>query len=92
MIRGFRHKGLEKFFLHGTISGVQAKHSARGRLILGRLHACANPQDMNLPGLYLHELGGKRRGTWSIRISGNWRVTFRFAGKDAIDVDYEDYH
>ncbi len=92
MIRGFRHKGLEKFFLRGTISGVQAKHSARLRLILGRLHASTNPQDMNLPGLYLHELGGRRKGTWSVRVSGNWRVTFRFVGKDAVDADYEDYH
>jgi len=45
---------------------------------------------MNLPGLYLHELKGKRRGTWAVR--GNWRVTFRFEGEDAVDVDYEDYH
>lgn len=48
--------------------------------------------DMNLPGLYLHELKGERRGTWTVRVSGNWRITFKFEGEDAVDVDYEDYH
>lgn len=47
---------------------------------------------MNLRGLYLHELKGKRRGAWAVRVSGNWRIIFRFEGEDAIDVDYEDYH
>ena len=47
---------------------------------------------MSLPGLKLHELTGKRSGTWSVWVSGNWRVTFRFSGKDAEIVNYEDYH
>ncbi len=47
---------------------------------------------MNLPGLYLHELRGKRRSTWSVRVSGNWRITFKYDGEDAIDIDLEDYH
>lgn len=92
MIRSFRHKGLERFFLKGTKSGIQAKHALKLRLILGRLHASQSPKDMNLPGLYLHQLGGDRRGTWSVRVSGNWRVTFQFVEGDAEVVDYEDYH
>lgn len=92
MIRSFRHKGLERFFLKGTKSGIQAKHASKLRLILGRLHASQSPKDMNLPGLYLHQLGGDRRGTWSVRVSGNWRVTFQFIEGDAEVVDYEDYH
>ncbi|MHB0915613.1 MAG: type II toxin-antitoxin system RelE/ParE family toxin [Thermoleophilia bacterium] len=92
MIRSFRHKGLEKYFLRGTRSGVQAKHEKRIRIILARLHASTGPSDMDLPGLYLHGLSGKRKGTWTVRVSGNWRITFRLEGKDAIDVDYEDYH
>jgi proteic killer suppression protein len=92
MIRSFRHKGLERFFLKGTKSGIQANHASKLRLILGRLNASQSPKDMNLPGLYLHQLGGERRGTWSVRISGNWRVTFRFVEGDAEIVDYEDYH
>ena len=91
-IKVFRHKGLQQFFATGSKRGIQAKHAARLRLILGRLHVAASPRDMNLPGLGLHELHGTREGTWAVRVSGNWRVTFRFAGKDAEWVDYEDYH
>ena len=54
MIKGFKHKGLEKLFTKGTKSGIQAKHAERLRLILGRLNASTCPQDMNLPGLNLH--------------------------------------
>jgi len=91
-IRGFQHKGLERFFAVGSKRGIQAKHADRLRLILGSLNAAAAPRDMGLPGLDLHELKGVRKGTWSVKVSGNWRVTFRFAGKDADRVDYEDYH
>src|SRR3546814_18652182 len=47
-------------------------------------------KDMELPGLRLHELTGNRRGTWSVTVSGNWRVTFRFEGGDAEVVNYEE--
>ncbi len=92
MIRSFKHKGLERFFLKGIKSGIQARHASKLRLILGRLNASVNPQDMNLPGLYLHQLSGVREETWSVRVSGNWRVTFRFVTGDAEIVNYEDYH
>lgn len=92
MIKRFKHRGLERFFLRGTTAGIQAKHADRIQLILARLHASTSPQDMNLPGLRLHELVGRRRGTWSVRASGNWRITFKFEGVDATAVDYEDYH
>ena len=68
------------------------KHADRLRLILGRLNAATSARDMNLPGLELHKLQGGRKGTWAVKVSGNWRVTFRFAGKDVEWVDYEDYH
>ncbi|WP_081587553.1 type II toxin-antitoxin system RelE/ParE family toxin [Paraglaciecola arctica] len=48
--------------------------------------------DMDLPGLFMHELKGNRKGIWSVRVNGNWRVTYRFVGKDAEIVNYEDYH
>jgi proteic killer suppression protein len=47
---------------------------------------------MDLPGLRLHPLKGRLKGRWAVTVSGNWRVTFAFSGKDATDVDYEDYH
>jgi proteic killer suppression protein len=92
VIRSFRHKGLQRLFEQGVKAGVRSEQAGRLRIILGRLHASTTPKDMGLPGLRLHELKGDRRGTWSVTVSGNWRVTFRFEGKDALDVDYEDYH
>ncbi len=92
MIKSFKHKELEKFFLRGTKSGIQTNHADRIRLILGRLNASTSAEDMNLPGLFLHGLSGKRSKTWSVRVSGNWRITFQFKGKDAEVVNYEDYH
>lgn len=92
MIRSFKHKGLERFFTTGSKAGIQPQNAERLRLILGRLSVSTGTRDMNLPGLKLHELRGDRKGTWAVGVSGNWRVTFRFIGKDVADVDYEDYH
>jgi proteic killer suppression protein len=92
MILSFKHKGLERFFKDGRKSGIQAKHTKRIQLILGLLNAATSPSDMNLPGLFLHSLSGKRADTWAVRVSGNWRITFRFTEKNAEIVDYEDYH
>ena len=92
MIGSFKHKGLEHFFAKGSTSGIQSVHAKRLRLILGRLHAATTPQDMNLPGLFFHHLSGRSRGRFSVRVNGNWRVTFKFEGPDASVVDYEDYH
>ena len=91
-IKTFRHKGLERFFTTGSKAGVQAAHADRLRLILGRLSVAAAPGDMRLPGLDLHELHGHRKGTWAVTVSGNWRITFAFEGRDVGRVDYEDYH
>jgi proteic killer suppression protein len=92
VIRGFKNKGLEKFFSTGSKAGIQAQHVERLRVILGRLSVSIAPEDMNLPGLAPHQLKGNRKGTWAVKVSGNWRVTFVFVGKDADVVDYEDYH
>lgn len=92
MITGFKHRGLARFFESGSKAGIQPPHADRLRLILGRLNASTSAEDMNLPGLRLHELKGERKGTHSVWVNGNWRVTFKFSGKDATDVNYEDYH
>ena len=92
MIRSFRHKGLKRFFLTGSTAGIQSAHASRLRLILARLDAATSVRDMDLPGLMLHPLKGDRKSYWSVRVSGNWRITFTFAGKNADIVNYEDYH
>ena len=92
MIRSFKHKGLERFFKTGNKSGIQASHAARLQLILGRLNASVQALDMNLPGLSLHQLTGDRNDTWSVKVSGNWRVTFQMHEEHTEIVNYEDYH
>jgi len=92
MIISFVHKGLERFYSTGKTSGIQKEHEQKLRLILSNLDQAVSADDMDLPGLYLHQLKGNRRGIWSVRVSGNWRVTFRFKGQNAEIVNYEDYH
>jgi len=92
MIKGFRHKGLQQFFRTGSKSGIQPQHAPRLRLLLARLDSASSVGDMNLPGWKLHPLSGELRAHWSVRVSGNWRLTFTFDGEDAILVDYQDYH
>ena len=92
MISSFLHKGLARFYKSGSTSGIQAKHARRLKLILSNLDQSESPKDMNLPGLKLHKLKGSRNNIWAVAVSGNWRVTFRFEGKNAEIVNYEDYH
>ena len=92
MIRSFRHKGLEQFFNTGSKRGIQTDHADKIARILDRLNASIAATDMDLPGYRLHELKGKEIGTWSVVVNGNWRITFRFEGENAVVVDYRDYH
>jgi proteic killer suppression protein len=92
VIRSFRHAGLEKFFKTGSKAGIQPAHARRLRDQLLRLNDAADPLDMGFPGWNLHSLQGDLAGHWSVKVNGNWRITFRFEGHDAILVDYRDYH
>ncbi len=92
MIRSYRHKGLRKFAETGSRAGVRPDHAARLRRVLTALDVAIGPEDMNAPGYGLHPLKGELAGHWSVKVSGNWRLTFVFQGEDAIEVDYQDYH
>ncbi len=92
MIKSFRHKGLKRFFNEDDRRLINSNHAPKIARILDRLDASLNPDDMNLPGYYLHKLSGNKKGTWSVRVTGNWRITFKFEKTDATDVDYMDYH
>jgi len=92
VIRSFRHKGLRAFFEQEKTQGIHASHAQRLSDILDLLHAAKEPSDMGFPGSFLHPLKGKLKGHWAVRVSGNWRVVFRFEKGDAFDVDYLDYH
>lgn len=92
MIQNFKHKGLKQLFESGVAKGVNSKHTTRLKNILALLETAETPDDMDLPGLRLHQLKGKRKGTWSVTISSNWRTTFKIQNGDVFDIDYEDYH
>lgn len=92
MIKSFDHKGLEDFFYEGGTKGIQAKHAARLRLVLDLLDSASVVQDMNFSGSALHQLKGPLKGIWSVKVSGNWRLTFRFEDGNAYVVNYQDYH
>src|SRR4051794_18345319 len=82
MILRFRHKGLERLFSEDDTSGVSANHLKRLRIVLAALASAGVPSDMALAGARLHPLYGDRKGYWSVSISGNWRVVFRFEGSN----------
>ncbi len=92
MIKSFRHKGLKKFFETGSKVGIQAGHANKLNRQLGVLNRASQPEDMNIPGWNLHNLQGELADHWSVKVNGNWRLTFRFENSDAILVDYQDYH
>ena len=92
MIKSFDHKGLERFFYRGSLSGIQASHAKRLRLILALLDQAKVIADMDAPAVRLHPLRGELKGLWAVTVQANWRVTFRSEKGDAYVVNYRDYH
>lgn len=92
MIKTFVHKGLENYFYDGTKKGIQFKHIQRIADILDRLDASNDIKDMKYPGSDLHQLKGKMKGLWTVKVSGNWRIIFSFKEGNAYNVNYIDYH
>ena len=92
MIRSFNHKGLKRLFEDGDHRGVPTKLAEKLTRRLDAINTADDVIDLILPGFNLHELKGNRRRTWSVTVTGNWRITFKFTDGDASDVDFEDYH
>jgi len=92
MIQSIRHKGLNRLYQDDDPRGVISEHAEKLRDILARLDAASAAEDMDIPGFRLHPLKGEFRGFWAVTVRANWRVIFRFANGDALDVDYVDYH
>ena len=92
MIISYRHKGLELYATKGDRSKLQQKHVEKIKLILTRLDAVKTAQAMNQPGSNFHSLSGELDGFYAVKVSGNYRIIFRFEGENAHDVDYLDYH
>jgi proteic killer suppression protein len=92
MIRSFRHAGIEELFLTRSKAGIQLDHAPKLRRPLQALNFARRAQDMNQPGWHFHALQGELKGFWSVKVNGNWRITFGFEEEDAVLVDYLDYH
>ena len=92
MIKSFRHAGLEKLFKTGSKAGIQPAHGAKRTAQLAALDVAKQASDLNVPSWHLHPLKGNLSRHWSLRVNGNWRLTFTFEGENAILVDYQDYH
>lgn len=92
MIISFQHKGLRLYYETGSTKGIRADHAKRLARMLTFMDRAAASGDLDLPGWRLHLLKGDLAGFWSLTVSGNWRVIFRFTGSDIELVDYLDYH
>lgn len=92
-IESFRHKGLRRFFVDDHVRGLPADQVEKIRNILTVLQEAEEPSDVALfPGWRLHRLKGDLSGFWSITVTGNWRIVFRFEDGRTFDVDFIDYH
>lgn len=92
MIETIKHKGLRLLYEENDRSGIRQDLVEKVRKILSSLDAADGPQDMALPMFRLHPLTGDRRGSYSVTVKANWRITFRFNEGAVYDVNLEDYH
>jgi proteic killer suppression protein len=92
MIASFKSRPLKKYWTTNDASGIRADWRAKVRIILSRLDAATEPQQMDVPGFGFHALTSDMAGRYAVWVSRNWRITFAWDGEDAIDIDMEDYH
>ncbi len=91
MIGNFRHKGLEEIHITGKTRRIGTDHIRKCVRILRLLEVAAQPTDMDIAGFRFHGLQGNPK-RWSVRVTGNYRITFGWSGENALDIDFEDYH
>jgi proteic killer suppression protein len=92
VIESIRHKGLRRLYEKSDRSGIRADLVDKAQKILSALEAANRPEEMALPLFRFHPLTGDRRGTYSVTVKANWRITFRFHDGAAYGVNLEDYH
>lgn len=91
MVGTFRHKGLEEIYLFGKTRRIGSDHVRKCIRILQLLEVASQPEELNIVSFHFHGLEGKPK-RWSVRVSGNLRITFGWSGETATDVDLEDYY
>ncbi|MEK8017653.1 MAG: type II toxin-antitoxin system RelE/ParE family toxin [Candidatus Parabeggiatoa sp.] len=92
MIISFKHKGLELFFMKNDSRLLNAKHVKKLSILLDALYSAEMVEDLDIPGVRLHQLSGDKKNLWSMKVSGNWRLTFSFNNGNAFEINLEDYH
>lgn len=91
--RSFRHKGLKQFYEEGVTKGLPSDCLAKLRAMFAVLDQMAGVEELAAwPAWRVHELTGDRKGTWSLHVTRNWRLTFRVESNELFDVNFEDYH
>jgi toxin HigB-1 len=91
MIGGFQHKGLEEIYLTGRTRRIGSDCGGKSVRILQLLEVSEKPEDMNIAGFRFHALQGRPK-RWSVRVTGNYGITFGWSGESAMVIDLEDYH
>jgi proteic killer suppression protein len=92
MIKSFKHKGLKRYFEKNDVRGINNQHVRKLKLILDFLDAATIVDEINFAGSRLHILEPKKENIWSVTVSGNWRIIFKFENSNVYVVDYRDYH
>ncbi len=92
MIKGFKHRGLKRFFEQGDARAIAAQHREKAGDILTALDAAQEIADIDVATFHLHALAGNRKGEWAVTVRANWRIIFTFERGNADNVNYEDYH
>ena len=92
-VRSIAHKGLRRLYEDNSSKGLSADTVDKLRKMLAFLDAMQDPEQLRtLPTWKAHMLTGDRKGTWSLHVTRNWRLTFRIEDDEIIDIDLEDYH
>jgi len=92
-IRSVQHRGLKRFIEEDHTRELRPDLVGRIRRVITALVLAPTAQNiLGPPGWRIHQLTGDRAGTWSISVSGNWRITFRVEADEITELDLEDYH
>jgi proteic killer suppression protein len=92
MIKSIQSKALKRFWIKGDESGLKPEWRKKIKAVLTALETAEEPTELDAPGLGFHALTGDMKGRFALTVSYNWRITFGWDGKNATEIDLEDYH
>jgi proteic killer suppression protein len=92
-VRSFSHKPLRRLYTESATKGLPADSVAKLRAMFAFLDRMKDAEELKtLPLWKAHVLTGNRKGTWSLHVTRNWRLTFRIEADEIHDLNLEDYH